>query len=403
MPKRSWKTWFATRWLLLLAGVMASAAMAGTAQASTAVSNRSGLGFDGTFSTLTPWATGGGGVQCANTGTPSTTPRLRGNFNFAANVAGMANSGEFTLPTDPDPSTYPLEACDLLTGSQPMGLGTDGYYGLMVYVPQGWTIPTKFFTGIEIQEYHFQNVYGAPIAFQLHADHVTLALQTGACNNHTTVSPGCAYHSNADDPSGSPGNLPGYYVIPPGALQQGAWNDMLMHVAWASDGTGQIQTWYKVNGAGAWTQSSNVTNIPTVQWDNTTGCCAPSYVDETEAYTGALTAPVSLWLGNDVAGSTFTSVANAMTLAPAPTVAPAPPIATQPTAVATRLSPPKPKAAPAHRRTRIRSTRRMVRTSRGRCVSVTHGRRRYPDKATKLRYVTIRTATGKPRAIVVCV
>jgi hypothetical protein len=386
MPKRLRTTRSATRWGSLLAGLLAIAAITGTAQASVAATNPTGLGFNGTFSAFTPWSIGGGGVQCANYGTPSTAPRLRGNFTFAANVAGMANSGKFTLPADPDPSTYPLEACDLLTGNQAMGLGTDGYYGLMVYVPQHWTIPSSFFTGIEIQEYHFQNVYGAPIAFQLHADHVTLALQTGSCNNHTTASPGCANYSNADGPGGYTGNMPGYYVIPPGALQQGAWNEMLMHVHWASDGSGQIQTWYRVNGVNAWTQSSSVTKIPTVQWDNTTGCCAVSYVDQTEAYAGALTAPVSLWLGKDVAGSTFNSVANAMTVAPAPSTA------TQPPA-------PRRSAARAHHEARIKGRRRGAHRDGRRCVSLTQVRRLSHHKV-RVRHVGGLTATVKRGAIV---
>jgi Polysaccharide lyase len=317
MSMQSWSIRRATRWGALLGVLAATAAMFGAAQASVAAASPaglspSGLSFNGTFSALTPWTTGGGGAQCANYRTPSKSPRLRGDFNFATNVAGMANAGQFTLPADPNPSTYPLEACDLLTGNQPMKLGTDGYYGIMAYVPQGWRIPGTFFTGIEIQEYHFQNVYGAPIALQLHADHVTLALQTGSCNNHATARPGCAYHSNADGPHGYTGNMPGYYAIPPGALQQGAWNEILMHVHWASDGSGQIQTWYKVKGASAWTQSSNLTNIPTVQWDSTKSCCYSSYSDQTEAYTGALTAPVSVWLANDVAGSTSNAVTATM-------------------------------------------------------------------------------------------
>jgi Polysaccharide lyase len=337
MSTRSWKTWSFIGWAPLLAVLMACATMAGTAQASTAAT--SPLTFNGNFSDLSPWTTGGGGAQCSNYGTPSQSPRLRGDFNLATNVDGMANAGEFTLPADTSPSTYPLEACDLLTADQPEGLGTDGYYGLMVYVPAGWTIPNNAFDGVEIEEYHFQNVYGAPISFQLHSDHVTLALQTGACNNHTTTSPGCAYHSNADNPNGDPGNVPAQYVIPPGALQEGAWNDMVMHVHWASDGTGQIQTWYKVNSASSWTQSSNVTGIPTVQWDNTQVCCGTSYVDETEAYTSALTAPMSLWLGNDVSGATFNAVADDMTLAGTPTTT-TPPTTTIPPTTTSPTAPP---------------------------------------------------------------
>jgi hypothetical protein len=343
MLKRSWKAWSFIGWAPL-AALVASVALAGPAQASTTAP--SGLSFDGDFSTLTPWTTGGGGAQCSNYGTPSQSPRLRGSFNFATNVDGMAHAGEFTLPADTSPSTYPLEACDLLPQAQPIGLGTDGYYGLMIYVPAGWTIPNTAFDGVEIEEYHFQNIYGAPISFQLHADHVTLAVQTGGCSNYTTAAPGCAYHSNADNPNGNPGNLPAYYAIPTGAFQEGAWNDIVMHVHWANDTSGQIQTWYKVDGTSTWNQSTNITGIPTVQWDNAVGCCASSYEDETEAYTGALSSPLSLWLGNDVTGSTFNAVAGAMTVASPPTSTPpvtTPPATTPPVTTPPVTTTPKPK------------------------------------------------------------
>ena len=379
MSRLSWKTWSVTRWAPLFAVLVASAAMAGTAQASTAATSPAGLTFNGNFTGLSPWSTGGGGAQCANYGTPSQSPRLRGSLNFVTNVAGMANAGEITLPANSNTSTFPLEACDLLPSAQPIGLGTDGYYGLMVYVPQGWTISNNAFDGVEIEEYHFQNVYGAPISFQLHADHITMALQTGACNNHTTSAPGCAYHSNADNPNGNPGNLPAYYAIPPGAFQPGAWNDIVMHVHWASDSTGQIQTWYKVNGAGAWTQSSNVTGIPTVQWDNTRGCCYATSVDETEAYTAALSSPLSVWFGNDVSGQTFNAVANVMTLAPATTT---PPGATkppgkkpQPPAAKTRQKANKP-GSKAHKATTRRSRHKATVTRQKHKASGRHRRHR---------------------------
>jgi hypothetical protein len=307
----------ARRWGPLLAVLAAgttlfSVSLAGAAVTPPPTGSASGLTFNGNFTALTPWSTGGGGAQCANYRTKSQSPRLRGNFTLASNVAGMANAGEFTLPADTNTSTYPLEACDLLTRSQPVGLGTDEYYGLSIYVPPGWTIPNRAFDGIEIAEYHFQNVYGAPISLQLHANHVTLAVQTGACDSHTTKVPGCPYHSNADNANGNPGTLPAYYAIPTGAFQEGAWNQIMMHVHWANNNTGQIQTWYKTMGASTWTQSTNITGIPTVQWDVTRGSVYSNYVDETEAYTFALSASTSIWLGNDVVGPTFNNVAATM-------------------------------------------------------------------------------------------
>jgi hypothetical protein len=275
------------------------------------------LTFDGTFETgITPWTSQGGSAQCANYGTPSSAPRLRGNFYLDTSAAGQGtHSGRFTLPADSNPSTYPLEACDLDTGARPLGLGTDSYSGLMVYVPDGWTIANNAFFGVEIAEYHFQNIDGAPISLQLHPDHVTLALQLGGCNNATTKAPGCQYRSNADTTCTTGSGytcLPGYYAIPRGAFVEGAWNEILLHVQWAANNTGQIETWYRVAGSSRWNAGAAVSGYPTVQWDNATGCCNSSYVDLTEAYTAALSSPLTLWLDDVVTATGYGAAAAAM-------------------------------------------------------------------------------------------
>lgn len=266
---------------------------------------------------LTAWKAGGGGAQCANYGTPSTNGHLRGDLTLDHTIVGQGTtSGRFDLPADPAPSTYPLEACDLVTGSQPLQLGSDDYYGLMLYVPQGWTIANNSFWGAIIAEYHFVNVWGAPVTLELHPDHLTLALETGSCNPVTSGSPGCQYRSNADHPCTSTSSytcLPGYTAIPRGALVQGKWNEIIMHVHWASDSSGQIQTWYRVKGSPTWTQSTNITGYPTVQWNSSTGCCTSSYVDlNAAAYTAALSAPLTLWLDNSITGPTYNSIATTM-------------------------------------------------------------------------------------------
>jgi hypothetical protein len=189
-------------------------------------------------------------------------------------------------------------------------------------VPVGWTIPavsaSKSWWGVEILELHFVNIYGAPISLQLHPDHVTVALQGGGCNTVATTSPGCMYRSNADAPPGCPASstvvcMRGYYAIPPGALVQGKWNEIMMHVHWAADSTGEFETWFRTSGSTGWTESSAMNGVPTVQWNNSLGCCGPStYNDHTEAYTPALSAPLSVWLDNDLAGTGFRSVAGTM-------------------------------------------------------------------------------------------
>jgi hypothetical protein len=290
--------------------------------ASAAMSTTGAMTFAGNFENgITPWKTGGGGAQCANYGTPSNSPRLRGNFNLVSNPAGQGlTAGEITLPADTNPSTYPLEACDLVTASQPMVLPTDQYYGLMVYVPAGWTIPARSASaswwGVEIAQLHFGSIYSAPIALQLHPDHITINYEAGGCNPYGSSAPGCRYRSNADAPSCMNSTtvtcLPKDYAIPPGAFVQGKWNELIMHVHWAPDSTGEFQTWYRTMGSTAWTESSSLNGYPTLQWSNTGTCCMTSYVDLTEAYTPALTAPLSVWMDNDVVGSGFGSVAASM-------------------------------------------------------------------------------------------
>ena len=255
-------------------------------------------------------------AQCAPV-TASKSPRLRGTVlgDWTNQPVAGHMSYLFTLPTDPSPSTYPLEACDLTTPSAPVGLGTSGYYGLMIYVPRWWTIPNTFPYGVNIEEYHFQNVDAAPIILQLHPSYVTLALETGACNLASSSNPGCAIRSNSAYQCRSNSTrtcLPAQYAIPPGAFVQGAWNEIIMHATWATGYTGDVETWYKVGGASSWTQSTNLSGIPTVQYDVAVGTPRPSYIDLTEAYTGALSAPLSLSLGNYATGSSFAAVAGTM-------------------------------------------------------------------------------------------
>jgi hypothetical protein len=141
---------------------------------------------------------------------------------------------------------------------------------------------------------------------------VTIALETGGCENHTTPHPGCTWRSNADAPPGASPTLPGYYAIPPGAFVQGAWNEVILHVLWSNTTAGLIQSYYRVAGAPSWRRGSTVSGIPTVQWDNAIGCCDPSDDDQLEAYTYGVTAPLSIWLDNVVDGTSLLAVEAAM-------------------------------------------------------------------------------------------
>jgi Polysaccharide lyase len=299
--------------VIALAWLSLSPALAATAPASLSA----GLSFDGSFqSGLAPWGAAGGGAQCANYGTPSTAPRVRGNLydDSSTFVAGV-QAARFDLPASQP--NYPLQACEL-TNPRPLGLGGDDYYGYMFYVPQGWsagvTDPSAFW-GIATAQFHFQGIWGSPIAFELHDDRMTLALETGACSNSLTSDPGCQWRSNADNPDGDPGNLGAHYVVP-APMQQGVWHEIVMHVRWASDSTGQIQVWHRVMGDSDWTQTVNLSGYPTVQWDASQGCCYADVVDKVGAYRGPSTVPVSVWESNVLIGTSFGAVAGSLPIAP---------------------------------------------------------------------------------------
>ena len=266
--------------------------------------------FNGSVAPLKP--------QCAPS-TPSKAPRLRGTYALDTTIVGQgASSLKITLPVDPNRQLYPLEACDLTTPLAPVGLGTNEYLGIMLYVPANWTIANSAFFGVNLYELHFQNVYGAPITLQLHPNNVTIALETGACSPYTARVPGCKYRSNAALATLSSCRqarancLPGYYAIPPGAFVRGAWNEIILHVLWSNTTSGQIQSYYRVKGATSWIQSSSISGVPTIQWNNTRGCCGANYDDQVEAYTSALSAPLSIWVDNVIDSASLATVQASM-------------------------------------------------------------------------------------------
>jgi polysaccharide lyase-like protein len=260
-------------------------------------------GFVADFeSGLTPWKAGGGGAQCANYGTPSGGgSHYRGDFFLDnSNVGQGATSGRFVLAAQ---STYPLEVCDIITGPVKNTVGTDGYYGLMVYTPTGFSIGGF---GDVIEGLHFVNVYAAPINLVLRTGHLAIDLESGPCTTS-----GCAYRNGSScTPSPSVSCLAPKDVIP--SLNPGQWYEIITHVHWASDPSGLVETWYRPKGATNWAATARYSGIPTQQWKTGTTCCVASYIDEIGSYTSALQNPLTIWLDNQITASSFSAVATTM-------------------------------------------------------------------------------------------
>jgi len=256
--------------------------------------------FNGGFDTgsYKPWST----PQSGNYGYADNTQVHFGTFYTDTQTVGQGSvAGRFTLPA----WTGGRTRSQVITG-RPVNTGGDDYYSLMFYVPTGWTPGTSAFWGVSIAELNFQNlgVGGPSIALQLHADHLTVAMQTGVA---TTTSPFFQYRSNADSP-GSP-NLPALYAIPPG-MQQGVWHELIVHCHWATNNSGLVEVWHRLKGQSAWTKTASLSGYPTLQ-TNPNGSYPSSTLDDIQAYRGPSIAPVSVWLDGFSRSQSFaTATAN---------------------------------------------------------------------------------------------
>jgi hypothetical protein len=182
--------------------------------------------------------------------------------------------------------------------ARPLVPGTDDYYSEMFYVPTGWSPGTSSFWGVEFTQLGWEGIWGSSIDLQAHADHVTLNMQTGVCTSSS-----CQWNSNADSP-GSP-NLPPLYAIP-APMQTGVWHELIVHVHWATDNSGQVDVWHRVKGQAAWTQTVSLSGYPTMQV-HSDGSYPRSSLDKIGAYRAQSTAPTSVWLDGFSRSTSFAS------------------------------------------------------------------------------------------------
>jgi Polysaccharide lyase len=257
--------------------------------------------FDGDFDTASyqPWSA----AQASNYGHANNPQVHFGPFNVDNQTVGQAPySGRFQLPAWSGGKTR-----SQLIHYRSVNVGSDDYYSLMFYVPAGWTPGTTAFWGVSIAEFNFQNLGpgGPTIALQAHADHVTVAMQTGTT---TTTFPNYQYRSNADVTGGP--NLPPLYAIPR-PMQLGVWHELVVHAHWASNKTGVLETWHRLKGQTGWTKTASLSGYPTLQ-SNPNGTVPTSTLDVIQAYRGASMAPVTVWLDGFSQSPSFAAAAGNM-------------------------------------------------------------------------------------------
>lgn len=235
------------------------------------------------------------GAQCANTGIPSNADFATGTVTVQSQIVGQGKyAAQFDLP-----AAEIRNSCETLA-KRHVALGTDDYYGLMVRFPDDWQEPSGAGWGLSLAQLNFENVSGAPVILDAHADHISLVMQTGLCRSTS----GCAYTSGAG------GNV-APMTVAPAPLALGVWHELIIHVHWATDKSGKIEAWHRLQGQTSWKRTVSLRGRPTVQWDEQGPRAIRGSVtaDKIGAYRGWARFPVTIWEDGFVRAPTFAAAA----------------------------------------------------------------------------------------------
>jgi hypothetical protein len=158
---------------------------------------------------------------------------------------------------------------------------TNYYYGFMWYFARGWVTPS----GRQFELNFHPWICGAPVGIAMFSDAVKVVLRGGL---HKCVLNGTGHHHvqsveyrNGGAHEVGTGNLGGcaqWSFIPNGELHTGVWYEVILHIRWATNSTGQVESWYRQKGQSTWTQTVKQSGFPTLEWgcqpDNATQTCA---------------------------------------------------------------------------------------------------------------------------------
>jgi Polysaccharide lyase len=288
--------------MCILAAAVGGAAVASDTtrpKRSSAPPSAADVAFTGGFETgsLAEWS----GAQCANTGVPSDASVTRGSVYVTVGHGQGRYAARFDLP-----AADGRNACEVLA-ERNIGLGTDDYYGLMVFFPKNWREPSSAGWGLAIAQLGFQGIWGSPISLNAHAHRVLLVVQSGLCSPTSSSSPGCTYSS------GPGGNLRPMAAIP-APLALGVWHELIVHVHHATDRSGAVDVWHRLKSQTKWSKTVSLDGYPTVQW-TAEGLSTLGYsgtVDKIGGYRGAADFPLTIWQDGFVRATSFAAAARAL-------------------------------------------------------------------------------------------
>ncbi len=156
--------------------------------------------------------------------------------------------------------------------------------------------------GVSLAQLNWEGMPGAPVSLHAYSDHVTVRVDSGACPSNYATTP-CQYYSDADSKQT---NIAPMYAIPR-PMQTGVWNELIIHVHWATTSAGVLEVWHRIKGQNAWTKTASMSGYPTVATKN--GAYPSATGDKIGAYRAASTAPASVWLDGFTRSATFATAA----------------------------------------------------------------------------------------------
>ena len=247
--------------------------------------------FVGDFETgnLSQWTWG---VQCANTGVPSTATNLSGTITIQSETVGEGSyAAQFDLPNSPEVRN----SCETVAKRR-IGLGLDDYYGLMVRLPSNWQEPSGAGWGLSLAQFNFEGIVGAPVSLVAHANDISLVTQAGFCRSR------CEYSSGAG------GNLPPMVIA---RAYPDVWHEFIVHVKWTTNAKGLIEVWHRLKLHKLWRKVLTRRGIPTLQWDEQgpDSLLGALTSDKIGAYRGWARFPLTVWLDGFVRSPSFATTA----------------------------------------------------------------------------------------------
>lgn len=214
---------------------------------------------------------------------PGDTPRNQGTWTDNTSTYSGVPTDCFEQGTPPTPGAGPgavrvhanagngtsvAQDCIWMGSWRYIAYPSDAYYGLMWYFPTGYTDPSAG-QNDEFSEFNWHPyIYSGPMGYSLFGDTLQWYNNTGAWRRCV----GCLaqYNNGARAENGGPGANMGpvsnWRIIPKGDLVRNQWIETIVHVHYANNTTGAVQSWYRLKGQTTWNETINQSGFPTIDW-----------------------------------------------------------------------------------------------------------------------------------------